>query len=300
MRRAACRLSVSHLLSERAPAKINLTLHVVGRRADSYHELESLVAFSRSGDILTLLPGREFTFHADGPMAAAAGDPQQNLAVRALRHLAERIEGLKFGALHLIKNLPVAAGVGGGSSDAAAAIRLVARANGLDLRDRRVLAAAQATGADVPVCLAARARIMTGIGDRLGPVLRLPPLPTLIVNPRQPLETKAVFAQMKIAAGAYTSFGPHPQITSGLSYEALLTALRKGRNDMEDAACVLAPVLVDVLTVLGAAPGCRLARMSGSGATCFGIFASCRAVARARKAILEAHPEWWVKAAMLN
>jgi 4-diphosphocytidyl-2-C-methyl-D-erythritol kinase len=291
---------VPHLLTERAPAKINLTLHVLGRRADGYHELESLVAFSRSGDVLTLLPGDEFTFHADGPMAAAAGDPQKNLVVKAVRSLADWIEGLKLGALHLTKNLPVAAGIGGGSSDAAAALRLLARANRLSMEDPRLLAAARATGADVPVCLAARARMMRGIGERLGPIFDLPPLPALIVNPHQPLETKAVFAQMRVGPGCASGFGPHPEISSGVDFEALVALLRKGRNDMEDAACVLAPVIVDVLAVLAAAPGCRLARMSGSGATCFGIFTNCRAVARAKKAILDAHPDWWVKAAMLN
>jgi 4-diphosphocytidyl-2-C-methyl-D-erythritol kinase len=293
-------LSVSHRLIERAPAKINLTLNVVGRRADLYHEIESLVAFSRSGDSLSLDPGEEFQFRVDGPMAEAAGDPEKNLAAKAVRNLTQRIEGLKLGALHLIKNLPVAAGIGGGSSDAAAALRLLARANGLAQDDPRFLDAARATGADVPVCLAAQARMMTGIGESLGPVLHLPPLPTLLVNPRQPLATRAVFAQMKIAAGARTGFGPHPQITSGLSYEALLAALRKGRNDMEDAACVLAPIIGDVLAILAAAPGCQLARMSGSGATCFAIFANCRVAGRAKKAILEAHPDWWVKVVMLN
>jgi 4-diphosphocytidyl-2-C-methyl-D-erythritol kinase len=291
---------VSHLLTERAPAKINLTLHVVGPRADGYHEIESLVAFSRSGDLLTLLPGAEFRFHVDGPMAAAAGDPQANLVVKSVRHLTERIGGLKLGALHLKKNLPVAAGIGGGSSDAAAALRLVARANALDPRDLRILAAAQATGADVPVCLAAQARMMTGIGERLGPMLRLPPLPTLIVNPRQPLATKAVFAQMREGRGSAASFGPHPRISSGLDFETLVGLLRKGRNDLEDAAGVLAPIIVDVLAILAAARGCKLARMSGSGTTCFGVFTDCRAVGRAKRTILEAHPDWWVKAVMLN
>jgi 4-diphosphocytidyl-2-C-methyl-D-erythritol kinase len=293
-------IAVSHLLNERAPAKINLTLHVVGRRADGYHELESLVAFSRSGDLLTLLRGEEFRFHVDGPMAAAAGDPQKNLVVQAVRHLSALIEGIKLGALHLKKNLPVAAGIGGGSSDAAAALRLLARVNGLAPQDPRVLAAAQATGADVPVCLSAQARMMVGIGERLGPVLHLPALPALIVNPRQPLATQAVFAEMRDGPGSATGFGPHPQITSGLSYEALLAALSKGHNDLEDAACVLAPVIGDVLAVLAAARGCKLARMSGSGATCFGIFTDCRAAGRAKKTILDAHPNWWVKAAMLN
>ncbi len=291
---------MSHLLVERAPAKVNLTLHVVGRRADGYHELESLVAFSRSGDALTLLPGGEFRFHVDGPMAAAAGDPQKNLVVKAVRHLAELVAGLKLGALHLKKNLPVAAGIGGGSSDAAAGLRLVARANGLAFEDPRILTAARSTGADVPICLAGKARMMMGIGERLGPHLHLPPLPALLVNPRQPIETKTVFAELRERPGSATGFGPHPQITSGLSYTALLAALCKGSNDLEDAACVLAPVIGDVLAILAAARGCKLTRMSGSGATCFGIFTDCRAAGRAKKAILEAHPGWWVKTAMLN
>ena len=142
-------------LIERAPAKINLTLHVVGRRPDGYHELESLVAFSRSGDSLSLTHGDDLQLDVSGPMAQTCGDPQDNLVVKGVRNLAARIEGLKLGALHLTKELPVAAGIGGGSSDAAAALRLVARANGLAQEDPRLLDAAQATGADVPVCLAA-------------------------------------------------------------------------------------------------------------------------------------------------
>ncbi len=291
---------MSHLLTEHAPAKINLTLHVVGRRADGYHEVESLVAFSRGGDLLTLRPGSEFKFHVEGPAAAAAGDPQQNLVVKAARHLAELVEGIKLGVLGLTKNLPVAAGIGGGSSDAAAALRLIVRANGLALDDPRILTAARATGADVPVCLFGKARMMTGIGERLGPVLRLPPLPALIVNPGQPLATNAVFARMREERGSASGFGRHPRIASGIGYDALLAALRKGGNDLEDAACMLAPVIVDVLAILAAAPGCRLARMSGSGTTCFGIFTDCRAAVRARKTILDVHREWWVKAALLN
>jgi 4-diphosphocytidyl-2-C-methyl-D-erythritol kinase len=238
--------------------------------------------------------------HVVGPTAGASGDPEKNLVIKAARQLAERVEGLRVGAFTLVKTLPVAAGIGGGSSDAAAALRLLARLNALASDDARLYEAARATGADVPVCLAAKARMMRGIGENLGPVLDLPPLPALIVNPRQPLETKPVFEFMKIAPGSETHFGPHPKIASGMSYDALITALRKGRNDMEDAASVLAPIVAKVLAILTAAPGCRVARMSGSGATCFALFDNCRAVGRARKAIAEAHPDWWVKATLLN
>ncbi|MHB8885602.1 MAG: 4-(cytidine 5'-diphospho)-2-C-methyl-D-erythritol kinase [Methylovirgula sp.] len=287
-------------LTERAPAKINLTLHVLGRRPDGYHALESLVAFTRSGDTLSFVPGDALKLSVSGPTAPASGDVAANLVVKAAQSLAARIEGLKLGSFHLIKNLPVAAGIGGGSSDAAAALRLLAKANDIGLEDPRLLEAAAATGADIPVCLAARARMMTGIGENLGPILQLPRLPVLIVNPRQALETKSVFARMNIALGAETGYGAHPQIASGMDYAGLIAALKKGRNDMEDAACVLAPVVGDVLAILAAAPGCKLARMSGSGSTCFALFPDCRAVARAKRTILKAHPEWWVKAAMLN
>lgn len=287
-------------LIERAPAKINLTLHVVARRDDGYHALESLVVFTRSGDTLSLEPGAELALHVDGPTAAAAGDLNDNLVMRAARALARRVEGLTLGRFHLVKRLPVAAGIGGGSSDAAAALRLLARANKLALDDARVMAAAAETGADIPVCVAARARIMRGIGDELGPVVALPPLPALVVNPGVPLETRAVFARMDLAPGWRTSASAHPAFADGQGADAVFAALRRGRNDLEDPACVLAPVVSDVLAVLGAARGCRLARMSGSGATCFGLFADCRAAARAKTAISRVHPGWWAKTTMLG
>ena len=287
-------------LSERAPAKINLTLHVTGRRADGWHLLESLVAFSRAGDTLRLTEDEPLGLSVEGPGAAAAGSIEHNLVLRAARHFAERFPGARLGAFHLIKRLPVAAGLGGGSADAAAALRLLARANGLSIDEPRFIEAAQSTGADVPVCLASRARMMRGIGDELGPLLELPPLIGLLVNPGKPVETKSVFSAMKIAPGALTGFGKHPEISSNVPGDALIAALCKGRNDMESAACFLAPVIGDVLAVLSAAPGCFLARMSGSGATCFGLFKSCRSAVRARKAILRAHNSWWAKTCVLN
>ena len=287
-------------LIDRAPAKINLTLHVLGRRADGYHQLESLVAFSRSGDTLALEPGPELGLTVDGPGAEAAGPGADNLVLKAARALAARVEGLQAGTFALTKRLPVAAGIGGGSSDAAAALRLLARLNGLAPEDDRVMDAARATGADVPVCVGATARMMRGIGETLGEPLRLPPLPALIVNPAQPLETRAVFARMGLAADGRMGAGAHPDVDGARDARAVQEILKRGRNDMEDAACVLAPVIGAVLSILSAAPGCRLARMSGSGATCYGLFADCRAAGRARTTILRAHPNWWVKRCILN
>lgn len=291
---------MTELLTERAPAKINLTLHVTGRRDDGWHLLESLVAFSRSGDTLRLAPGKTLSLSVEGPNAAASGSVEDNLVLRAARHFAERFPAARLGAFHLVKRLPAAAGLGGGSSDAAAALRLLARANALGLDEPGMIGAAKATGADVPVCLESRARMMRGTGDALDPPLKIAPLIALLVNPGVPVETKSVFARMKIAPGAASGYGGHPELKPGMPGEAFLAALRKGRNDMEAAACQLAPVIGDVLAVLSAARGCRLARMSGSGATCFAVFPDCGAAARAKKAILRVHPEWWVKACVLG
>lgn len=291
---------VPNILSERAPAKINLTLHILGRRADGFHTLESLVAFSRGGDMLSLTEGETLALSIEGPSAAASGRVEDNLVLRAAHHFAICFPGAKSGAFHLVKRLPVAAGLGGGSSDAAAALRLLARANGVAADHPLLFEAAKATGADVPVCLMRRARMMCGIGDELGPLIALPPLIGLLVNPGEPVETKAVFAKMNIPPGIAAGFGGHPDLAPHMAADELMTGLRKGRNDMEAAACLMAPVIGDVLAVLAPAPGCRLARMSGSGATCFALFKDCRSAARAKKAILRAHPAWWVKTCVLS
>ena len=287
-------------LIERAPAKINLTLHIPRRRDDGWHELESLVVFAGAADTLTLAPGETFALHVDGPTAGAAGADDDNLVARAARALAARVPGLHTGAFQLTKRLPVAAGIGGGSSDAAAALRLLARANDLPLDDPRVIEAAEETGSDVPVCLRARARMMRGRGEILGPLMQLPPLFAVLVNPGAPLETKSVFGRIGLKPGEPLGFGAHPPIEDAPGRDALFAALKRARNDMEDAASVLAPVVGHCLAVLSAARGARLARMSGSGATCFALFETCRGAATAAKVIRRDHPEWWVKATVLR
>ncbi len=287
-------------LTARAPAKINLSLHVVRRREDGYHELESLVAFTGAGDLLTFEPGAELALTCGGPTAVATGDTNDNLVLRGARALRDRVDGLRVGAFHLTKRLPVAAGIGGGSSDAAAALRLLARANDLAPNDERLFEAARATGADVPVCLDPRARMMRGIGDRLGPALDLAPVASVLVNPGVGLETRQVFGRMGLRPGQDYAPSPHPKVEGGPEGASLFTLLRKTRNDMEDAAGVLAPVIPHVLAVLGAARGCRLARMSGSGSTCFALFPDCRAAGRAAAVIRRDHPGWWVKSTVLR
>jgi 4-diphosphocytidyl-2-C-methyl-D-erythritol kinase len=281
--------------AEKAPAKINLTLHVLGRRADGYHDIESLVAFAGVGDALTFTPGGDLALTVGGPTAAAAGDVADNLVLTAAHALAERVAGLRLGRFTLSKRLPVAAGLGGGSADAAAALRLLARANGLAPHDPRLMQAARATGADVPVCLDPRARLMRGIGDILSDPLDLPRLFALLVNPGVAVATADVFAAL--AAPPAGQSGPAALPEGGA---ALLAEIAGGRNDLEAPAIELEPAIADALAVLRKLPGCRLARMSGSGATCFGLFDSSRAASAAARTLRVAYPTWWVRATVLG
>lgn len=288
------------LLSTRAPAKINLSLAIAGRRADGWHELTSLVAFARFGDQLTLRPGGGLSLTVSGPGAQLVGAPCDNLVLVAARNFAAQVPGGKSGAFHLVKRIPVAAGLGGGSADAAAALRLLGQANSLLPGDGRLMAAAAATGADVPVCLAARPRFMSGTGAQLGPVLPLPPLFAVLVNPRVAVETRAVFAAMGLRPGQSALASRTPAIPDACDAASLVMALKRAGNDMEDAACAIAPVIVPVLAVLSAARGARLVRMSGSGATCFALFDDCRAASRTARSIQASHPGWWVRAGVVG
>jgi len=288
----------SALLVESAPAKVNLTLRVFGRRSDGYHEIESLVAFAEFGDRLRFSPGGGLTLAVNGPTAAKVGDIDGNLVLKAAREMTARQNGLTLGAFQLDKRLPVAAGLGGGSADAAAALRLIARANGLTRDDPQLYAAARAAGADVPVCLDSRPRIMRGIGDILSEPLTLPTLPAVLVNPGVAVATKEVFA------GWATASAPSPRagfaaLGTPPTREALLEFLLAQSNDLERPAIALAPVIADVLAVLRNSVGCKMARMSGSGATCFALFASAAAAQKAAKALRGKFPNWWIRPTML-
>ena len=284
------------LLTTRAPAKINLTLHVLGRRpGDGYHALESLVAFAEVADMLELVPGPDLALEVSGPTAGPAGPLDDNLVLRAARHLAAGVDGMQHGAFRLHKQLPVAAGIGGGSSDAAAALRLLAELNRLPLGHPAVIAAARATGADVPVCLDPRARMMRGAGEEIGPVLDFASLPAVLVNPGVPVATAPVFKALGLAVGQRLDGAAHPVIGSGLDATSLLGAIAPARNDLEAPALTVAPVIGEALALLRAQGGCRLARMSGSGATVFAIFADDGAAEAAAGAIRALQPSWWVE-----
>jgi len=286
-------------LVERAPAKVNLSLMVLGRRADGYHALDSLVTFAAAGDRLTLTPGKLLSLRVRGATAEQAGPIEDNLVVKAANALAREIPGLQLGRFTLDKRLPVAAGLGGGSSDAAAALRLLARANRLPLDDARLRRVARRTGADVPVCLDPRPRRMRGIGDVLSAPLAIPPLAAVLVNPGVAVPTKDVFAILGLKPGMGVRRAararPLPR-----GWDDLIEALAGERNDLEPPAIELQPVIATVLASLRKQPGCGLARMSGSGATCFGLFASARAAAAAARDLSERRPRWWVKATLLG
>ena len=281
--------------AEKAPAKVNLTLRVLGRRADGYHEIESLVTFAGVGDAVTFRPGGALALAMSGPTAAAAGDVADNLVLKAARALAERVESLKLGRFTLSKRLPVSAGLGGGSADAAAALRLLARANRMTPDDPRLMQAARATGADVPVCLDPRARLMRGVGDILSDPLDLPRLFALLVNPGVAVATKDVFAALNVPSAKPVAQAGAPAGPAGL-----LADITNGRNDLEGPAIELEPAIADVLAVLRKLPGCRLARMSGSGATCFGLFDSTRAASAAARTLRVGYPAWWTRATVLG
>ena len=286
-------------LVERAPAKVNLSLMVLGRRADGYHALDSLVTFAAAGDRLTLTPGKLLSLRVRGATAEQAGPIEDNLVVKAANALAREIPGLQLGRFTLDKRLPVAAGLGGGSSDAAAALRLLARANRLPLDDARLRRVARRTGADVPVCLDPRPRRMRGIGDVLSAPLAIQPLAAVLVNPGVAVPTEDVFAILGLKPGTGVRRAararPLPR-----GWDDLIEALAGERNDLEPPAITLQPVIATVLASLRKQPGCGLARMSGSGATCFGLFASARAAAAAARDLSERRPRWWVKATLLG
>ncbi|MBR0822874.1 4-(cytidine 5'-diphospho)-2-C-methyl-D-erythritol kinase [Bradyrhizobium liaoningense] len=291
-------------LIEEGRAKVNLSLRVVGRRADGYHDLESVVAFADCADRLTLEPGGELKLVTTGPLAAACGDTADNLVFKAAELLAEAVPNLKLGAFALDKVLPVAAGIGGGSADAAAALRLLARLNNLSLDDPRLQKVALATGADVPVCLFSRACDMTGVGEQLLP-LALPSMPCVMVNPRVPVATKDVFQELglrngELLVGATSVLDAPAWPDEGASIADWVDVLETVANDLEAPALRIESVIGEVLEALRDSAGVKLARMSGSGATCFAIYGAPADAHAAAEQIRRDHSGWWVHSGTLS
>jgi 4-diphosphocytidyl-2-C-methyl-D-erythritol kinase len=275
-------------VEEEAPAKLNLCLRVTGRRADGYHELDSWVVFIEWADRLSLVPDEALRLELTGPFAAALAGQTDNLAIRAVRRLAAHVGRPPKLRLILDKRIPVAAGLGGGSADAAATLRGLDRLWDLRLESSELLAIALELGADVPVCLLGRPARVRGIGERLEP-LAVPALDLVLANPGEALSTRRVFAGLDSVG-----FGPATEAPAPTDRAGMLEWLRRCPNDLEAPARRLAPAIDRVLEALGQQPGCRLARMSGSGATCFGVFDDPGAAARAAAAVRREYPRWWV------
>ncbi len=275
-----------------APAKVNLYLHIVGRRPDGYHLLDSLVAFVDIGDTLSVAPAASLSLTVDGSEAGELGEiGEDNLVLRAARLLASASRTTAGAAIHLEKRLPVASGIGGGSSDAAAALRALGRLWGCTVDP----AGALGLGADVPACLAATPVWVGGIGEHLEPAIGLPPAGIVLANPRSPLPTADVFRRRR---GGFTPADRFAAMPGNASALAALLAAR--RNDLTDAAISIVPEITEVLEQLASLPGALLSRMSGSGATCFALFADRAAAVTAHKMLVQGQPRWWSAAGALT
>ena len=271
-------------ISEPAPAKVNLTLHVTGRRDDGYHLLDSYVMFADIGDRLTVAPGA-LRLDVRGPMADGVPLGPDNLVLRAAALIGAEA------AITLEKHLPVAAGIGGGSSDAAACLRALARMAGKGIPDDAV-----SLGADVPVCLLVRAARMRGIGEDVMPLPGMPTLDAVLVNPGASVSTPAIFKRLE-----HRDNPPMPKDLPGFeAAEDLIRWLVTQRNDLEAPATAEAPVIAEVLRQVSDTRDCRLARMSGSGATCFGLYPDPQRASEAAGTLIRRHPDWWIAACRLS
>ena len=274
-----------------APAKINLTLHICGRRADNYHLLDSLVVFAGAGDRITVSPANDLRLTITGPFGAALASEPNNLVLRAARLLAVTHNITRGADIVLEKNLPVASGIGGGSADAAATLIACGRlwgVNPMTLADHDIAAA---LGADVPVCLRGIPAFMSGIGEIVQAAPALPGAWLVLANPGEPLATKAVFAAL---AGRFSAAMARDAFKNLADTESLAKTLKLYSNDLMPPALEILPAIAPVLAALEQASGCLLARLSGSGPTCFGLFADAGAADQAAASIAAAHPNWWV------
>ena len=277
---------------EFAPAKINLALHVTGRRADGYHLLESLAVFTRFGDRISIEAADEDSFSVAGPYAPAVPTDETNLILKARDALRAAWPSATTApvAIRLEKNLPIASGIGGGSSDAAAALRGLVKFWGLDIEHEALTRIGAALGADLPMCLAARPLVARGTGDELSPVAGFPALGLVLVNPDVAVSTPAVFSALQRRDNEKL-----PPLPRHLDFHTIRNWLEITRNDLEDAARSIEPSIGAAKAALLKADA-GFARMSGSGATCFGLFETGNVAKRAAAAIRSRHPGWFVAA----
>jgi len=273
------------VINEAAPAKINLFLHIGVRGADGFHPLQSLVVFTGMGDELALAAAPDLSLTVNGPFARELSGEGDNLVLRAARAL-----GGRGAALTLTKNLPVASGIGGGSSDGAAALRGLRRLWNADVTDARLHEIAADLGSDIPVCVEARSAFMEGRGERLRAVGAMPRIAMLLVNPKVAVSTRDVFAALQSRSGVDMQL----PLEGFRDTADLLRFLETTHNDLEAPARDIQPVIGEVLGAMAGLPGALFTRMSGSGATCFGIFADDGCCRHAAQILQEARPGWWI------
>jgi 4-diphosphocytidyl-2-C-methyl-D-erythritol kinase len=279
-------------------AKLNLTLEVLGRRPDGFHELRSLVAFAGIGDVLELEPGPALGLSLEGPFADALDG--ENLIIKAAEATKIADPDLRLGRFRLIKALPVAAGLGGGSADAAAALRLIARANGGTPTEAELAGLAAGLGSDVSVCLASRSALIAGRGHKVRFAKGFPNCGAVLANPGLPLATVAVYATIDAAPLRVSPEAEPESPDFAGDFRKLVQYLDPRGNDLEPAAVRLAPVIKNVLATLRGLPGARIVRLSGSGPTCFALFATEAEAKRNVTALAAEHPNWWVAATQLG
>ncbi len=294
-----CFRIVMPTLKALAPAKINLTLRVGERRADGYHDIESIVAFTDIGDALSLTPGRDLALDVDGPTAETAGPNEDNLVLKATRALASKIKKLKVGRFKLTKNLPSGAGLGGGSADAAAALRLLAKLNQLKPKDPRLLEAAIETGADVLVCLEGKARLIGGIGDNLSKPLKIPVLAAVIVYPGVPVPTPFVYRAFDAQKDEPASLGTDVK-SIPLKKKAFLDFVLRQSNDLAKPARSITPLIASAEELIDEIGDAVMIRMTGSGSAVFGIYESKSMAEQSAKLMSEERPHWWIKTTTLR
>ena len=283
---------ISNLLSINAPAKINLYLHITGIRDDGYHLLDSLVVFASVHDIIMIEPANTLILINQGPFGKDLPITDDNLVMRTAKKL-QKLIGINDGAkITITKNLPIASGVGGGSADAAAAIKGLFRHWGIPPSLHDLSSLALGLGADVPICLFGQAAFMGGIGEQINPVYALPEAPMVLVNPRVGVSTPAIFKARKAGFSIANRFDTIPT-----TLHDLIDLLIENRgNDLTEPAIQIVPIISDILHQIKMTPGCQLARMSGSGATCFGFYHTQYEANEAAELIRNSHPEWWVVA----
>jgi len=279
---------------QKAWAKLNLYLHVVGRRPDGYHLIDSLFVFLDVGDVVSFGESDEIELVIDGPYSQELGDTKGNLVIAAACKLAKETGTERGAQIRLTKNLPVASGIGGGSADAAATLRGLREHWGLNITDEELMQIGLGLGADIPSCIGSRPAAVSGIGEVVEPIRGLPSWAVVLVNPKETLRTARVFAELKDQDAPFSEADPLK--STPITFERFCKEIAERKNDLQGPAVAVSPMIGNILEVIKSLPDCRLARMSGSGATCFGLFEGIETARVAADELRSRYPDWWISA----